>query len=119
VQDNSHESKHNSGGRSTRQRQKKRITIVRPEDSFIFVTFRQSGRSSGRRPSLLVQQQGRAEGGATGEGRGRCKKGGPRSEQCKGRWRCMGAARVAWGFFKVNLVGLGSGQPAHSAQILS
>jgi hypothetical protein len=85
VQDNSHESKRNRGGRSTRQHQKKRITIVRPEDSLIFVTFGQSGCSSGRRPSLLVQQQETAEGGAAREGRGQCRKGGLRSEQCRGQ----------------------------------
>jgi hypothetical protein len=36
VQDNSHESKHNRGGRSTGQHQKKRITNIPPEDSHIF-----------------------------------------------------------------------------------
>jgi hypothetical protein len=31
----------------------------------------------------------------------------------------LGAAHVAWGLFEVNLVGLGSGQPTPSAQILN
>jgi hypothetical protein len=70
-------------------------------------------------------QPGRAEGGAGREGRGRSSAGGSGAATSGAAviqfWaqEVMGAARVAWGFFKVNLVGLGSGQPAHSAQVLN
>jgi hypothetical protein len=70
-------------------------------------------------------QQGRAEDDTGREGRGGAVQGsggaatsGAAAVQFWAQ-EVLGAARVAWGFFEVNLVGLGRGQPAHLAQILN
>jgi hypothetical protein len=58
-----------------------------------------------------ASQQGRAEGIAAGEGRGQSSAGGGGAATSGAAavqfWaqEVMGAAHVAWGFFKVNLVG--------------
>jgi hypothetical protein len=99
VQDNPHESKHNRGGRSRGQHQKKRIANIPPKDSLIFDAATGVDLGDGQ------QIQGWWWWLSSGRWHNKFRGGGGGSVLGAGVYA---AGHVASGLFEVNLMGLGN-----------